>query len=341
MDWVVDGLYSVEFAEGLVEDPAGNVNIESVFAVVSVDVDACGLAPCSKNAASCTDLPAPAPHSELGRTCGACMQGYAGNGSVCEDTDACAAFPCSAHAASCTDHAAPAPNSTLGRTCGNCVAGYEGDGDVCRRTLSPLLRTAWSGSFTVPTGKCDPAQCCCLVDTVVVSVDSENEFRVNGKVDGAGCAGPLVVANALAILNSSNEVLSFSSSAEGGVVFRCFLAQTGDETTFMSCSTSLECHASLRKAAGSDQAPDGSDTDSSSNIYVVVGVILGTVFGAILIGAILFFSYSRSRVSVLCFSLGAQVAAASHSLFWCLDHLCSACNPTSHETTWVLQMPLL
>ena len=87
------------------------------------------MAPCSPNANSCSDLPAPAAGNR--RKCGTCNTGYEGNGARCTDIDACDAAPCDPNAASCTDLAAPALGDASGRLCGPCNAGYTGDGDTC------------------------------------------------------------------------------------------------------------------------------------------------------------------------------------------------------------------
>ncbi|EGD73178.1 notch [Salpingoeca rosetta] len=93
------------------------------------DINACAWFPCGDNSI-CTDLPAPAPNSTLGRTC-TCAPGFElapgqpadGN---CVDIDACAANPCHTNA-NCTDLPAPADGTETGRVC-SCLEGYAGDG---------------------------------------------------------------------------------------------------------------------------------------------------------------------------------------------------------------------
>lgn len=78
----------------------------------------CALNPCFAGVA-CEDI-------GNGPVCGACPEGYEGDGTTCTDIDGCASGPCFAGVA-CTDVAAPG----TGFECGECPDGYSGDGITC------------------------------------------------------------------------------------------------------------------------------------------------------------------------------------------------------------------
>ena len=60
------------------------------------------------------------------------MEGYSGDGTLCDDTDGCAESPCfqsadGAYGSDCYDEGAP----STGYTCGACPDGFDGDGETC------------------------------------------------------------------------------------------------------------------------------------------------------------------------------------------------------------------
>lgn len=96
------------------------------------EINACIANPCQSNgtggAATCSDLPYPAPDSAAGRTCG-CSKAtstYTDDVTGCVDIDACASFPCNqtgaGGAASCAD-VAEGLGGAAGRTC-TCANGF-------------------------------------------------------------------------------------------------------------------------------------------------------------------------------------------------------------------------
>jgi hypothetical protein len=88
------------------------------------DIDSCKSYPCSVYATNCTDI-LNVPDSPAGRTCGACITGYVGNGSVCTEQSVSAIQNLTCFCAAQSGWFKTACGSVDTRLCSTKVSGYE------------------------------------------------------------------------------------------------------------------------------------------------------------------------------------------------------------------------
>jgi hypothetical protein len=118
----------------------------TVLSTTLPDPDSCTSFPCSLFSTSCTDI-LYVPDSPAGRTCGACITGYVGNGSVCTEQSVSAIQNLTCFCAAQIGWFKTACGSVDTRICSTKVSGYEQ-----RRCLS-------NSTWEVPVSFCEGSSC--------------------------------------------------------------------------------------------------------------------------------------------------------------------------------------
>jgi hypothetical protein len=96
----------------------------TVLSTTLPDPDSCTSFPCSLFSTSCTDI-LNVPDSPAGRTCGACITGHVGNGSVCTEQSVSAIQNLTCFCAAQSGWFKTACGSVDTRICSTKVSGYE------------------------------------------------------------------------------------------------------------------------------------------------------------------------------------------------------------------------
>ncbi|CAH2083519.1 unnamed protein product [Euphydryas editha] len=106
--------------------------------------------------------------------CGACPNGYEGDGFACYDIDECLTIP----NGGCSTSPMVSCHNTIGsRICGTCPVGYQGDGITC----------IWRGSCSINHGGCHPSAQCIDSSTLGGVAQCVCPFGMDG--DGIGLHG--------------------------------------------------------------------------------------------------------------------------------------------------------